>query len=58
MEFSLITTMFTQTAGPLWQRDPTPAEHGGPTAEFMALINRLKQFHQHGQRQIFSQHSI
>ena len=55
MEFSLIKTTQIHTAEPLWQRVPTRTEHGELTADFMMLIKRLKQFHQHRQQQIFSQ---
>lgn len=55
MEFSLIKTMAIQTAEPLWQRVPTRTEYGELTADFMMLIKRLKQFHQHKQQQILTQ---
>lgn len=55
MEFSLVNTIPLQSAEPLWQRVPTRTEHGELTADFMMLIKRLKQLHQHKQQQIFSQ---
>jgi len=55
MEFSLIKTSPIQFAEPLWQRVPTRTEHGELVADFMMLIKRLKQFHQHQQEQILNQ---
>jgi hypothetical protein len=59
MEFSLINSTLMQPVEPLWQRVPTRTEHGELVADFMMLIKRLKQLHQHKQHEIFNQlHAI
>lgn len=55
MELSLVKAMPMQSAEPLWQRVPTRTEYGELAADFMMLIKRLKQLHQHKQQQILTQ---